>query len=262
VLLVAGQDQLGQDRFFGREVGVQRGGLDGCLGGDVPDRGPWNPCSANSPSPASRIRPRVLSAARRGGRAGTPGRTLRTRGEDHPGRVRSLILGCAFASAEGMSRGALLTRVRSLVPAAALNRMAWKLLYGPGTPVGRAARLPRSRGLPTTGGTLCRCSRRSLRPRRRGPWWAAWCCAGAVPPRPRTRTGREAATSRSGGRGSRPGRRPGPGMPGRRGGPRAESGHAGRWPGQRGRSRCARARLGAPGEDSRRAACRTRAILT
>ena len=58
---------------------------------------------------------------------------------DHPGRVRSLILGCTAASAEGASRGALLTRVRSLLPAAALNRMAWKLLYGPGTPAGRRA---------------------------------------------------------------------------------------------------------------------------
>ena len=58
---------------------------------------------------------------------------------DHPGRVRSLILGCTAASAEGASRGALLTRVRSLLPAAALNRMAWKLLYGPGTPAARRA---------------------------------------------------------------------------------------------------------------------------
>ena len=58
---------------------------------------------------------------------------------DHPGRVRSLILGCTAASAEGVSRGALLSRVRSLLPAAALNRMAWKLLYGPGTPAGRRA---------------------------------------------------------------------------------------------------------------------------
>jgi len=58
---------------------------------------------------------------------------------DHPGRVRSLILGCTAASAEGASRGALLTRVRSLLPAAALNRMAWKLLYGPGTPASRRA---------------------------------------------------------------------------------------------------------------------------
>ena len=58
---------------------------------------------------------------------------------DHPGRVRSLILGCTAASAEGASRGALLTRVRSLLPAAALNRMAWKLLYGPDTPAGRRA---------------------------------------------------------------------------------------------------------------------------
>ena len=57
----------------------------------------------------------------------------------HPGRVRSLTLGCTAASAEGASRGALLTRVRSLVPAAALNRMAWKLLYGPGTPGNRRA---------------------------------------------------------------------------------------------------------------------------
>ena len=57
---------------------------------------------------------------------------------DHPGRVRSLILGCAAASAEGASRGALLTRVRCLLPAAALNRMAWKLLYGP-DPAGRRA---------------------------------------------------------------------------------------------------------------------------
>ena len=38
-----------------------------------------------------------------------------------------------------MPRGALLTRVRSLLPAAALNRMAWTLLYGPGTPAGRRA---------------------------------------------------------------------------------------------------------------------------
>ena len=43
---------------------------------------------------------------------------------DHPSRVRSLTLGCTAASAEGASRGALLTRVRTLVPAAALNRMA------------------------------------------------------------------------------------------------------------------------------------------
>ncbi len=56
-----------------------------------------------------------------------------------PGRVRSLTLGCTAASAEGPSRGALLIRVRSLVPAAALNRMAWKLLYAPGTPAGRRA---------------------------------------------------------------------------------------------------------------------------
>ena len=58
---------------------------------------------------------------------------------DHPGRVRSLTLGCTAASAEGASRGALLTRVQSLLPAAALNRMAWKLLYGPDTPAGRRA---------------------------------------------------------------------------------------------------------------------------
>ena len=58
---------------------------------------------------------------------------------DHPGRVRSLILGCTAASAEGVPRGVLVTRVRSLLPAAALNRMAWKLLYGPGTPASRRA---------------------------------------------------------------------------------------------------------------------------
>jgi pimeloyl-ACP methyl ester carboxylesterase len=58
---------------------------------------------------------------------------------DHPGRVRSLILGCTAASAGGVPRGALLARGRSLLPAAALNRMAWKLLYGPGTPAGRRA---------------------------------------------------------------------------------------------------------------------------
>jgi len=58
---------------------------------------------------------------------------------DHPGRVRSLTLGCTAASAEGASRGALLTRVRTLVPAAALNRMAGKLLYGPDTPASRRA---------------------------------------------------------------------------------------------------------------------------
>jgi 3-oxoadipate enol-lactonase len=58
---------------------------------------------------------------------------------DHPGRVRSLTLGCTAASAAGAPRGALLTRVRSAVPAAALNRMAWKLLYGPGTPARRRA---------------------------------------------------------------------------------------------------------------------------
>jgi len=58
---------------------------------------------------------------------------------DHPGRVRSLILGCTAASAEGASRGALLTRIRCLLPAAALNRMAGKLLYGPGTPADRRA---------------------------------------------------------------------------------------------------------------------------
>jgi 3-oxoadipate enol-lactonase len=58
---------------------------------------------------------------------------------DHPGRVRSLILGCTAASAAGASRGALLTRVRTLLPAPVLNRMAWKLLYGPGTPASRRA---------------------------------------------------------------------------------------------------------------------------
>jgi pimeloyl-ACP methyl ester carboxylesterase len=58
---------------------------------------------------------------------------------DHPGRVRSLILGCTAASAGSVPRGALLTRVRSLLPAAVLNRMAWKLLYGPGTPAARRA---------------------------------------------------------------------------------------------------------------------------
>ena len=58
---------------------------------------------------------------------------------DYPGKVRSLILGCTAASAEDASRGALLTRVRSLLPADALNRMAWKLLYGPGPPTGRRA---------------------------------------------------------------------------------------------------------------------------
>ena len=57
----------------------------------------------------------------------------------HPGRVRSLTLGCTAASAEGASRSALLARVRCLVPAAALNRMAWKLLYAPGTPASRRA---------------------------------------------------------------------------------------------------------------------------
>ncbi|MGO9781691.1 MAG: alpha/beta fold hydrolase, partial [Streptosporangiaceae bacterium] len=57
----------------------------------------------------------------------------------HPGRVRSLTLGCTAASAESASRGPLLARVRSLVPAAALNRMAWKLLYAPGTPASRRA---------------------------------------------------------------------------------------------------------------------------
>ena len=39
----------------------------------------------------------------------------------------------------GAGRSSLLTRVRSLLPAAALNRMAWKLLYGPDTPAGRRA---------------------------------------------------------------------------------------------------------------------------
>ena len=58
---------------------------------------------------------------------------------DHPGRVRSLTLGCTAASAEGASRGALLTRVRTLLPAAVLNRMASKLLYGPDTPASRRA---------------------------------------------------------------------------------------------------------------------------
>jgi len=58
---------------------------------------------------------------------------------DHPGRVRSLILGCTAASAGGVPRGPVLTRARSLLPAAALNRMAWKLLYGPGTPASRRA---------------------------------------------------------------------------------------------------------------------------
>jgi len=58
---------------------------------------------------------------------------------DHPGRVRSLILGATAASADGASRGAVSTRARTLVPAAALNRMAGKLLYGPGTPASRRA---------------------------------------------------------------------------------------------------------------------------
>ena len=58
---------------------------------------------------------------------------------DHPGRVRSLTLGCTAASAEGASRGALLTRVRTLLPATVLNRMASKLLYGPDTPASRRA---------------------------------------------------------------------------------------------------------------------------
>ena len=58
---------------------------------------------------------------------------------DHPGRVRSLILGCTAASAGGVPPGALLARARSLLPAAVLNRMAWKLLYGPGTPAARRA---------------------------------------------------------------------------------------------------------------------------
>jgi len=58
---------------------------------------------------------------------------------DHPGTVRSLTLGCTAASAEGASRGALLARVRSLLPAPVLNRMAWKLLYGPATPASRRA---------------------------------------------------------------------------------------------------------------------------
>jgi 3-oxoadipate enol-lactonase len=58
---------------------------------------------------------------------------------DHPGRVRSLTLGCTAASAEGASHGALLTRVRTLLPAAVLNRMASKLLYGPGTTASRRA---------------------------------------------------------------------------------------------------------------------------
>jgi 3-oxoadipate enol-lactonase len=58
---------------------------------------------------------------------------------DHPGRVRSLILGCTAASAQDASRGALLTRVRTMLPAPVLNRMAWKLLYGPDTPASRRA---------------------------------------------------------------------------------------------------------------------------
>jgi 3-oxoadipate enol-lactonase len=58
---------------------------------------------------------------------------------DHPSRVRSLILGCTAASAEGASRDALLTRIRTLLPAAVLNRMASKLLYGPDTPASRRA---------------------------------------------------------------------------------------------------------------------------
>lgn len=57
----------------------------------------------------------------------------------HPGRVRSLIPGCTAASAGGVPRGALLTRVGSLLPAAALNRMARKLRYGPGAPAARRA---------------------------------------------------------------------------------------------------------------------------
>jgi hypothetical protein len=40
VLFVAGQDQLGEDCLLRREMGVQRGGLNGCFGGDVTDRGP------------------------------------------------------------------------------------------------------------------------------------------------------------------------------------------------------------------------------
>ncbi len=53
---------------------------------------------------------------------------------DHPGRVRSLILGCTAASAEGASRSALSAWARTVLPAPVLNRMAAKLLYGPDTP--------------------------------------------------------------------------------------------------------------------------------
>jgi 3-oxoadipate enol-lactonase len=56
---------------------------------------------------------------------------------DHPGRVRSLILGCTAASAAGATRGALLTWIRTLLPAAVLNRMAARMLYAPGTPASR-----------------------------------------------------------------------------------------------------------------------------
>ena len=54
---------------------------------------------------------------------------------DHPGRVRSLVLGCTAAAAEGASRSALSARVRTLLPAPVLNRMAARLLYGPDTPI-------------------------------------------------------------------------------------------------------------------------------
>src|ERR1019366_3644379 len=56
---------------------------------------------------------------------------------DHPGRVRSLTLGCTAASGEGASRGALLTRVRTLVPAG--ERKATRSSGAPGPADGDAA---------------------------------------------------------------------------------------------------------------------------
>lgn len=52
---------------------------------------------------------------------------------EHPGRVQSLTLGCTAAAAPRGPHGALVTRIRSLVPAPVLNRMARNLLYGPNT---------------------------------------------------------------------------------------------------------------------------------
>ena len=75
VLLVAGQDQLGEDCFFGREVGVQRSGLNGCFGGDVTDRSAVEPVLGEQSQPGEQDpAPRAV--------CGKPGRQSRHAGTD------------------------------------------------------------------------------------------------------------------------------------------------------------------------------------